>query len=201
MARPNAGRSRRVETDLYPPCNFTRLHRWVPKYSGHSSSRPRWHVFGHCRHSGGPGSMSAMSWIADGGGIQQSDGSFLRSRTHTPDPLLSFGSSSRRWPLPNSKRSSIRTTSRHVCVPVNKLNGFATYPGVQLFDPGRFSSTKARILRIRSRSSNSFRCGSHPRLSAYSPLRQKMTMLFNELFWRRQRLTSNFSRAVVDAHQ
>jgi len=37
-----------------------------------------------------------MWWIADDGGIEQSDGSFLHQRTHTPDPLLPLES---RWPM------------------------------------------------------------------------------------------------------
>ena len=51
MARPHRRRTRRAETDSYPPSNFARLHRCVPKYSGHSSSRASWHVFGQSRHS------------------------------------------------------------------------------------------------------------------------------------------------------
>jgi hypothetical protein len=47
-------------------------------------------VVGHCRHWGGSGSTSAMRRIADSGGIEQSDGSFLHQRTHTPDPERPF---------------------------------------------------------------------------------------------------------------
>jgi hypothetical protein len=43
-------------------------------------------VIGHCRHWGGLGSTSAMWWIADGGGIEQPDGSFLHRRTRSLDP-------------------------------------------------------------------------------------------------------------------
>jgi len=37
-------------------------------------------------HWGGLGSMSSMWRIADGGGVEQLDGSFLHQRTHTTDP-------------------------------------------------------------------------------------------------------------------
>jgi hypothetical protein len=47
--------------------------------------RERFSPIGHCRHWDGLGSTSAMSRIADGGGIEQPDGSFLHQRIHTPD--------------------------------------------------------------------------------------------------------------------
>jgi hypothetical protein len=58
--------------------------------NGHSAGEDERSFFGHCRHSGGLDSKSAMSWNADGGGVEQSDGSFERSRTHTPDPPQAF---------------------------------------------------------------------------------------------------------------
>jgi hypothetical protein len=54
--------------------------------SGRSFPVSQRRVIGHCRHWGGSGSTSAMSWTADSGGIEQSNGSFLHQRTHTPDP-------------------------------------------------------------------------------------------------------------------
>ncbi|MGF6870854.1 hypothetical protein OKW35_000308 [Paraburkholderia sp. MM5477-R1] len=46
---------------------------------------------GHCLHWAGLSSASAMRRIADDGGIEQPDGSFLHPRTHTPDPHRPFG--------------------------------------------------------------------------------------------------------------
>jgi hypothetical protein len=40
---------------------------------------------------GGLGSPPAMWRIADGGGIEQRDSSFLHQRTHTPDPKRHLG--------------------------------------------------------------------------------------------------------------
>jgi len=53
--------------------------------------RAVWQVVGLCGHWGGLGSTSAMWRIADSGGIEQPDGSFLHRRTHTPDPKQPLG--------------------------------------------------------------------------------------------------------------
>jgi hypothetical protein len=55
--------------------------------TGHPIVKDERSVVGHCRHWGEPGSTSAMRRIADSGGIEQRNGSFLHQRTHAPDPL------------------------------------------------------------------------------------------------------------------
>jgi hypothetical protein len=67
------------------------LQRPLARYNGPSFLRLVRQVIGLCRHWGGSASTSAMWRIADSGGIEQSDGSFLHQRTHTPDPEPSFG--------------------------------------------------------------------------------------------------------------
>ena len=55
---------------------------------------------------GRAGSTSVMWRIADGGGVEQLDGSFLYQRTHTLDPDRSIRVTSILWPLPKYKGRS-----------------------------------------------------------------------------------------------
>jgi hypothetical protein len=61
-------------------------------------------------HWDGPGSTSAMWRTADDGGIEQLDGSFLHSRTHTPDPKATVRSS---FSAPQSGQSAAAHSARH----------------------------------------------------------------------------------------
>jgi hypothetical protein len=67
----------------------------------------RCRLIGHCRHWGGQSSASATWRIADDGGIEQPDGSFLHRRTHTPDPLPPLDASSSNGQLSKAQRSSV----------------------------------------------------------------------------------------------
>jgi hypothetical protein len=82
--------------DLDPQLPFDPMPRlWqVANWNGHSRGVSADKFVGHCRHWGGLGSTSAMWRIADGGGIEQPDGSFLHQQIHTPDP---FESLSEHW--------------------------------------------------------------------------------------------------------
>jgi hypothetical protein len=96
------------------PTNFTDLE-W-PQWPNLSRCARNCHcpLVGHCRHWGRSGSTSAMWRITDRGSVEQSNGSFLHQRTHTPDPLRPLNPAPLQWQLPRVQRSSARLFSGRI---------------------------------------------------------------------------------------
>jgi hypothetical protein len=97
----------------------------IPAVDALRDQRPQWptnrrsgcfgnrQLIGHFRHWGRSGSTSAMWRIAGSGSIEQSNGSFLDQRTHTPDRLPTFGPPREQRLFPRSNGHSFARVDCH----------------------------------------------------------------------------------------